>query len=208
MRLYDISRRITPRLAVWPGDTSFSARPVLRISQGDAVNLSTLTLSAHTGAHVDAPYHVLEEGKRVGELELAAFWGPARVVDLRHVRGAIRPEHLQGVDLEDTERLLIRTSASDLPPERWPENFSYLQPETARLLVRHRLKSFGTDAPSVDPFDSKALETHRVLIAGGVAILEGLYLAAVPPGTYELVALPLKLEADGSPVRAALRTLP
>jgi len=207
LTLIDITRPITPELAVWPGDTPYRSKPVLQIANGHAVNLSTLTLSAHTGTHADAPYHFLEEGATIDRVPLDAYVGPATVVDLRAVRGAIRPEHLEGVDLDKIERLLIRTHASDLPHDQWTDEIAYPAPETARLLGKRGLKLFGTDAPSVDPVDSKALAAHKALWEGGVVNLEGLWLRDVPPGRYELIALPLKLDGDGSPVRAVLRVL-
>ena len=121
--------------------------------------------------------------------------------------GPIRPEHLQDVDLAQVERLLVKSRASLRPDHVWEESFVYLAPETARLLVDAGLRLFGTDAPSVDPQDSKTMDAHRILRTGPVAILETLQLRDVPPGVYELIALPLKLDNDGSPVRAVLRTL-
>ncbi len=207
MTLIDITRPITPELAVWPGDAPYGAESVLAIADGNAVNLSTLRLSAHTGTHADAPYHFLEAGPTIDRVPLDAYIGPATVVDLRDVRGALRPEHLEGVDLGKTERLLIRTESSDLAHDQWRDEITYPAPETARLLGERGVKLFGTDAPSVDPVDSKALEAHKALWEGGVLILEGLWLRDVPPGRYELIALPLRLDGDGSPVRAVLRVL-
>ncbi len=105
------------------------------------------------------------------------------------------------------ERLLVKTPASSRPTERWDEEFAYLAPETAALLGAKGVRLFGTDAPSVDPMHSKTLEAHHTLGRHNVQILESLALSDVPPGDYELIALPLKIQVDGSPVRAILRTL-
>jgi len=205
--LYDITRAITPNLAVWPGDTPYASRSLMRIAEGDVCNLATLTLSAHTGTHADAPYHFEARGQTIGQVSLVHYLGPATVVALPEAEGAFFPKHLNGIDLDRVERLLIHTSASALPDGRFPKTFVYPTPETARLLVEHRLKLFGTDAPSVDPLTSKTLTAHKVFCGGGVALLEGLQLQNVPPGEYELIALPLKLDGDGSPVRAVLRSV-
>ncbi|HEY5596776.1 MAG TPA: arylformamidase [Candidatus Bipolaricaulota bacterium] len=207
MKLYDISRPITPALAVWPGDTSYSARPVLQITKGDSVNLTTLTLSAHTGTHADAAYHFLEKGSKINQVRLEAYLGFAHVVDFSDVTGPLTPAHLERARLAEVERLLIRTRCSALADDQWPAEIVYPTVETAQWLASCGVKLFGTDCPSVDPLDSKTLDAHKALHAGGIAILEGLLLKDVPPGRYELIALPLALDGDGSPVRALLRAV-
>lgn len=202
--IYDITRSITPSLAGWPGDTPFSARWVMRMADGDSVNVSALTLSAHLGTHADAPYHFAPDGARMDDAPLDAYMGPALVVEL-DVMGAILPEHLAHVDLTQAERLLVKTPASLRPDDRWYNDFAFLAVETADLLGLAGVRLFGADTPSVDHVHSKTLDAHHALRRGGVAILEGLLLSHVPPGRYELIALPLKVALDGSPVRAVLR---
>jgi arylformamidase len=204
--LYDITRPITPRLAGWPGDTPFSAHWVMRIADGASVNVSALTLSAHLGTHADAPYHFAEDSPRLDEMPLDAYLGPAQVVEL-DVLGPISPEHLVHLELAAIQRLLVKTPASQRPDDRWDDDFAHLAVETAELLALAGVRLFGTDAPSVDFATSKTLDAHHALRRGNVAILEGLMLAHVPPGRYELIALPLKVALDGGPVRAVLRTL-
>lgn len=202
--IYDITRPITPTLAGWPGDTRFSSRWVMRMADGDSVNVSALTMSTHLGTHADAPYHFAEDGERLGQMPLDAYMGPAQVVELDLV-GPILPGHLAHLDLTTVERLLVKTPASLRPDDRWDDDFAYLSMETAGLLGRAGVRLFGTDAPSVDFVSSKTLDAHHALHQGRVAILEGLMLAHVPPGRYELIALPLKVALDGGPLRAVLR---
>jgi arylformamidase len=206
VKIYDITRTITASLAVWPGDTPYSHRWAMRIQDGDPVNVSTLTMSAHTGTHADAHYHYDESGLRLDAMPLDVYLGPATVIEL-DVRGAILPGHLAHVDLTSIERLLLKTHASHRPDDQWEEDFPYLAPATARLLVQSGVRLLGTDAPSVDPQSSKTMEAHLALNQGPIAILETLQLRDVPPGEYELIALPLKIPIDGSPVRAVLRSL-
>jgi arylformamidase len=74
---------------------------------------------------------------------------------------------------------------------------------------RQGVKLIGVDTPSVDPFDSHDLPSHRAFLRCDMAILEGLVLKDVPDGLYELIALPLRLVGfDASPVRAVLQTPP
>ncbi len=208
--LYDITRPVTPDLAVWPGDTPYRATYVMQMAQGAPVNVSAITLSAHTGTHADAHYHYDPQGERIGQMPLEAYIGPATVIDLGPLLpdgGPILPDHLAGLDLARIQRLLVKSRASLRPDQVWEARFVYLAPETARMLAEAGLRLFGTDAPSVDPQDSQTLDAHHILRTGPVAILEMLQLRHVPPGEYELIALPLKLDNDGSPVRAVLRTL-
>lgn len=207
-RLYDITRTISPTLAVWPGDTPFSLDHVLRTEEGASVNLTTLRLSAHTGSHADAPYHVTADGAHPADLSLERYIGRAHVVTIAREHGGIVPEDFAGRDLSGLERLLIHTWVSDLPDDRWPDDFPYPTVELADWLAAQGAVLLGLDCPSVDRFDSTDLPVHRRLLAHGIANFETLRLAGVPDGVYELIALPLKLAgACGSPVRAVLRAL-
>lgn len=206
MTLYDITRPMSPSLAAWPGDTPYAQRWVMRIDQGAAVNVSALTMSAHTGTHADAPYHYAEDGALLNALPLDIYMGPATLIEI-DVAGEILPQHFAGVDLTRIERLLVRTLASLRPDDVWEEQFAYLSVEAAELLGQSQVRLFGTDCPSVDPMTSKTMDAHRALYRGNVVILEGLQLCGVPLGDYELIALPLKAPTDASPVRAVLRTL-
>ena len=175
-----------------------------RIADGDAVNVSALTLSTHAGTHADAPYHYAENGARLADVPLDVHIGSATLIEVE-TDGEILPSHLADVDLSRVERLLVRTSASAQPDDVWHDDFAYLSVAAAELLGTHGVRLFGTDAASVDPMQSKTLDAHRALLRGGVYILESLQLRNVPPGEYELIALPLKVALDGSPVRAVLR---
>jgi arylformamidase len=175
------------------------------LEQGDSVNLSTVTLSAHTGAHADAPLHFLGEGETIGAMPLETYIGPAALLHIGRT-GPILPQDLEAAGFHETPRLLLRTPASDLANDRWPEEIAFITPETAQWLAGRGVVLFGTDAPSVDALDSKDLATHHALRRAGLVWLESLYLRDVPAGEYELIALPLNLPVDGSPVRAVLRS--
>lgn len=204
--LYDLSPLVVSTLPVWPGDTPFSAPLAWSIAAGGTINLATVTTTAHLGSHADAPIHTEPGGVGIEAMPLEPYLGLCRVVEVPP-EPLIRPEHLAGVDLAASPRLLLKTgSVTDL--EVFPEQFSALSPELARALVAARVKLVGLDTPSVDPFTSKTLDAHHILFGGGVANLEGLRLEHVPPGEYELIALPLRWAGlDASPVRAVLRTV-
>lgn len=206
--IYDITRTVAPTLKVWPGDTPYQVEPVLRLSEGASVNLTTLTLSAHTGTHADAYFHYEADDLHPAAMPLDAYIGRARVVTVTRRAGALTPDDFTRVDLNGAERLLIHSHVSALADDVWPEEFPYLSLSLIEWLATLKIRLIGLDSPSVDDFESKDLPCHHALRRHGMANLETLYLNDVPDGWYELIALPLKLDgACGSPVRAVLRPL-
>ena len=204
LRMYDISRTVGEETAVWPGDTPFSRQWVMAISRGDSCNTSTLTLSAHTATHTDAPCHFVEGAAGMDEVDLWAYLGRCRVKYAAHA-DCIRPSDILGLDLAREERLLFKTQNAP-SDEVWRDDFAYVSTDVARAAAAAGLRLLGLDTPSVDPMHSKTLDAHKILLGGGVAILESADLEDVPEGIYELVALPLKIRSgDSSPVRAILR---
>ena len=208
VQIYDITRTVSPTTHVWPGDTPYSAERVMSISNGDSVNLTTLTTTAHIGTHADAYYHYEADGHTIGQMSLAAYIGPARVVTVGKESGPLMPTDFSHIDLVGGQRLLIHSHVSDLPDDQWPEEIVYPTPELIAWLASMDYVLIGLDSPSVDALDSKDLPGHHALRQHHMVNLEGLMLKDVPDGDYELIALPLKLDqACGSPVRAILRPL-
>lgn len=207
-RIYDVSRTIAPSLAVWPGDSPFSFVHVVTKQSGAAFNLTTLTLSAHTGTHADAPYHYVDGAEHPADLPLEKYIGSAHVVTLSRRSGGITPQDFAGRDLTGLQRLLIHTWVSDLSDDQWPQDFPYPTLELVDWLADQGAVLLGVDMPSVDAFDSKTLECHHRLYERGMVNLETLKLSGVPDGLYELIALPLKIAGVcGSPLRAILRDI-
>ena len=205
MKIYDISPEVREGIAVWPGDKKFRCQWTMQIRKGDSCNVSAVTMSVHTGSHVDAPYHFDETGQDVANVSLGHYLGPARVVELA-VNGAITDHHLAALDWNNCERVLFKTRPSEFPENRFDRSFAYFSEGAASFLGERKLLLVGTDAPSVDAFSSKTLAAHKILLQHGVAILEGIRLGHVPAGDFELIALPLRLAGlDASPVRAVLR---
>lgn len=203
MKMIDISRPLHNETPVWPGDTPFSFSLNWTQEETGSVNVGQLTMSSHTGTHVDAPFHFDSDGNRILDMSPERFMGPAIVVSLE---GApeISSERLMEIDLTDVKKVLFKTNAwSD--PTRFPGHIPPISKELAPFLKEKGIDLIGVDLPSVDPLDSKELEAHHSLLEHDIGILEGIDLTHVTPGIYELVALPLPLkEGDGSPVRAVL----
>jgi arylformamidase len=201
--IIDISQPLGPETVPWPGEPHLRQEWISSRERGDRVNVAEIRLAVHLGTHVDGPAHTGDGHPPIAEAGLEPYVGLARV---RHAIGAraLGPELLDGVDLRRTPRVLFRSRARvDL--RAFPHGFAGLTAALAERLVAGGARLVGTDAPSVDPQESEALEVHRILREGGVAILENVVLDDVPEGEYTLVAAPLKLVcADSSPVRALL----
>lgn len=204
MRILDISPVISARLAVWPGDTTFSRTVSSAMARGDNLDLSSITTTLHVGAHADAPSHYVREGPGISDLELSPYLGPCQVVKVSLPRGArIMPADIGEIR---APRVLFRTGSFQ-DPDHFETDFNSLSPELIERLLAEGCVLVGIDTPSVDPFESIALESHQALARTGMRNLEGLVLDHVEPGSYTLIALPLKIEgADASPVRAVLMT--
>jgi len=204
-RLWDISPPVSSASPVFPGDAAFEQRWSWTMSADCPVNVSTLTLSPHTGAHADAPLHYDPAGAAIGALDLAPFLGRCRVIHAIHCGPLVRWEHLAHALADLPERVLVRTY-STAPVDRWDPALAAFAPETIERLADIGVRLVGIDTASIDPADSKALPSHQVIRRRGLRVLENLLLDEVPEGDYELIALPLRLTtADASPVRAVLR---
>jgi arylformamidase len=204
--LYDISPIVTTALAVWPGDTPLSREVLADMKRGDNLTLSTIRATVHLGAHADAPSHYGRDAASIETRALNLYLGRCRLVRIP-ARGAERiPPSAIPTNFR-AERVLIATG-SYVDPEVFDESFAALDPATVDLLHERGARLVGIDTPSVDPFSAKELTAHARFLAHDMAILEGLVLAHVPEGEYELIALPLRLSGfDASPVRAVLRSV-
>lgn len=206
-RLWDISPPLRPGIAVWPGDSAYEEVRTWTMGPGCPVNVARVTLSTHTGAHADAPLHYDPAGVPVGGLDLRLYLGPCRVIDATaggaRLAPAVLAGHLDGVP----PRVLLKTG-SVASAEVWTPDFTAVHPDTVDALAAAGVRLIGIDTPSLDPQTSKTMDAHGRVRTHAMAILEGLVLDAVPPGDYELIALPLHLaNLDAAPVRAVLREL-
>ena len=206
-RLWDISPPVQEGAPVFPGDTPYQQRWAASIAPGCPVNVSTLTLSPHVGAHADAPLHYDPQGAAVGALDLDPYLGPCRVVHAIGRGPLVTWEHLAHALRGLPPRVLVRTYQR-APVERWDPGLAAFAADTIERLADAGVRLVGIDTASIDPADSKTLDSHQVIRRRGLRVLENLVLDGVPEGDYELIALPLKLmTADASPVRAILREL-
>lgn len=190
MIIYDISRSI-PETEPYEGDPETKLDIINSMEDGDMYNLSAFSMSSHTATHIDAPYHYDEEGKKIDEIRLAAFYGKCTVVETDHI--------LTGEDMEKIlprcrKRLLIKGNG-----------MGYIESSAAQVIADSNLVLIGTDSDSIAaPFDEH--RPHRILALGDKIVLENLDLDDISEGNdYTLCAFPIRLDGlEAAPCRAIL----
>jgi arylformamidase len=205
----DISVPLHNGMVHWPGDAPFERTETASIAKGAEANVSEIRGSAHTGTHIDAPLHFLPGRPGIDAMPISATVGRARVISIQDEE-LIQVRELESHSLAKNERVLFKTRNSEQcwNTDHFQEKFIYIPKDTAQYLAERRVQTVGIDYLSVGGFESDGAETHRILLAAGIWIVEGLKLAHVEAGEYELVCLPLKIVgSDGAPARAVLRKL-
>lgn len=208
MRIYDISLTISPDIPIWPGDPRLVIERVATIDAGSEVNLTRLEMCAHTGTHVDAPFHFINtDAKTVDQLSLKVLSGRAYLLNLPTC-DLITASVLENAEIPPrTRRLLFKTRNSaywSTHGNTFREDYVGLSKDGAQWLVNRGVKLVGIDYLSIAPF-SETRATHEILLKAGVVVIEGLDLSQVSQGRYTLHCLPIKLAgADGAPARAIL----
>lgn len=204
MRIHDITVALSPDIPVYPGDPPITVEVWHSIAKGDAANLSRLSLGTHSGTHIDPPRHFNDAGITVDEIPLDLLMGQARVVEITGVN-RIGREQLEALQLKGVERLLIKTDNSGFWSEKeFRRDFAALTAEGAHYLHQQKVKLVAVDYLSVEPMDGDG-EVHRILLNGGIPVVEGVNLSGIPPGEYQFICLPMKLkDGNGAPVRALL----
>lgn len=201
----DISPEISSALSVFPGDVKFRRNIAYDMVKGDHMTLSSIESTLHIGAHADGPCHYQKGGEGIGERSLDYYMGSCQVIDVsRLVRrgGTVLADDFKKFNIE-TSRILIKTDSCR--HDTWSSDFVSLSTGLMKYLVKSGVKLVGIDTPSIDAVDSRDLDCHQLVAENNMAILEGLDLAYVDEGKYQLIALPLKIKnGDASPVRAVL----
>jgi len=207
VRYYDISLSLSTDTPCWVASAPLEVHERRRMSRGDAANASALTMSVHAGTHVDAPFHFLPHGAGIDTLSLERFIGLALVHAVEADR-YITEADVRKIPLDGATRVLFKTRNSELLKKReYDSDFVAFSVEAARALVARGVELVGLDYLSVAHADEQ-VPVHRAFLDHGVIVLEGIDLAAIVPGRYELMCFPLRLRGlDGAPCRAVLRDL-
>jgi arylformamidase len=205
-KLLDVSVPLAAGMPAYPGNPDFELQPLKRIAQGGSSNVSRLILGTHTGTHVDAPKHFIDDAASVETLPLELLLGRARVIEITR-RGGIGAEDLAAAGLREDLRVLLKTPNSALwNSDGFHEDYTHVTEGGARYLVEQGVKVVGIDYLSIEQFRKPGAPAHRMLLSHGVIIIEGLNLADAEPGMYEMYCLPLPVSGgDGAPARVVLK---
>ena len=208
MTIYDISLTISPALPIWPGDPALELDQIASMDKGAQANVTRMSSAVHIGTHVDAPHHFLNDGRTVESLPLDVLTGPCYVTQLPDGIEAITSEVLDRTEItSEMKRVLFGTRNSHLwarGESKFQTDFVAITEDGAEWLVERGVQLVGVDYISVAPYGD-SVPTHTVLLKAGVVIVEGLNLAQVTRGFYDLYCLPLKIaNSDGAPARAIL----
>jgi arylformamidase len=205
---HDISLNLSTDTVRWVVAPPLEVHERRRMSRGDDVNATALTVSVHAGTHLDAPFHFLPDGAGIDALPLDRFIGPALVHQVDDADRYITEAHVNAIPLDGVTRVLFKTRNSELLKRReYDPNFVAFSLEAARALVARGVDLVGLDYLSVAHADEQ-VPVHRAFLDHGVVLLEGVDLSEIRPGRYELICFPLRLRGlDGAPCRAVLRDL-
>ena len=205
--IYDLTVPISNTMPVWPGDPPVQLSKKSHVSRDKThtVRLTAIEMGSHTGTHMDAPFHMIDGAKRLGDFPLDTLIGKVTVFEISSARSVGRAQ-LVGFDWTGVERVLLKTENSKHWNDgKFYEEFVYLEPDGAQFLVERGVRLVGIDYLSIDKFRSESHPSHFVLLKKDILIIEGLNLNAVPQGNYTIFALPLNLQdADGAPTRVVL----
>jgi arylformamidase len=205
-KIFDISLTLSNDLPVWPGDPAINLSLASSIKQGADANVTFIRMGAHTGTHLDAPCHFIDEARSVEDLSLDVLIGPVQVIELPDSVDLITRQVLEATSIE-SERVIFKTKNTSFWKDKGSEfqkEFVAISGDGAEYLAELGIKLVGVDYLSVAPFDD-GIMPHRALLGRNVIPLEGLYLEEVQAGFYELICLPLKIKgSDGAPARVVL----
>lgn len=195
--MIDISLPLDWNLITYPGDARYEHYDYMT-HEKNGVHITRVIMETHSGTHIDAPFHALPHGGTMSSIPLDHLMGKTTVIEVKG--DAVLQDHIPD---KVQQRVLFKTKNSNLY-DRFHEDFCYISEDAARKLVNMGIQAVGIDYLSIEQFGTKGMKVHKIFMNSGAAIIEGLYLKDVPPGEYNMVCLPLKIDTDGAPCRAIL----
>ena len=204
MKIIDISMPIHYDMPVYKNKQE--KRPKLIVTRdfknGTGARETRLEMGLHTGTHMDAPLHMIENGQDSSFFKAEDMVVSCKVIDLTDVSDGITKEDLEKHNIEKKDFILLKTKNSYF--EEFREDFIYVKKSGAEYLSGKKIKGVGIDSLGIER-DQPDHITHKILLGNGIHILEGLRLKDVEEGEYTLIAAPLNiLKVEASPVRALL----
>ena len=205
MKIHDISLEISEDMAVYKDNPN--KKPVITITRTikDGSNESKISLESHTGTHADAPYHMIQSGKRIDELALNSFIGKCIVLDFTKIKkteDSIKESDLKNKKIKKNDIVLLKTKTKI--ENKFDYNYVYLGKSGASYLASKKIKAVGIDSLGIERSQTEH-DTHKILFESNISIVEGLNLTKIKQGRYFFIGLPLKIKnGDASPIRAVL----
>ena len=205
-RIYDISVPIRSGGLVYPGNPEIEIALQQAVAKGAGANVSSIRFGSHTGTHADAARHFFDDGQTVDKIPLERLIGPSLLLSFADDVRSVGAAELRAHDIRGQTRILLRTrNSAFLSQKEFVMDYTYLAPDGAQYLVDQGVELVGIDYLSIEQFHSGHHLTHRTLLERSVVIVEGLDLSVPPPGKYQFICLPLRIEGcDGAPARAVL----
>ncbi len=199
MKIYDISQEVFG-CAVYPGDPSPERQVMLSISEGKMCNLTAFNMCAHNGTHVDAPFHFINEGRTIDQVDIDRFVGYCYVAS-----------HDGDITAEDANKIMDRAKDAagdtDCYDRILVKGEATMTEEAAKVFADNKIKLFGNESQTVGPLDAP-MRVHLIMLGAEIVLLEGIRLSEVPDGVYLLNSAPINLGgSDGAPCRAILMSL-
>lgn len=199
MKIYDISQEVFG-CAVYPGDPAPERQVMLSISEGKICNLTAFNMCAHNGTHVDAPFHFINEGRTIDQVDIDRFVGYCYVAS-----------HDGDITAEDAKKIMDRAKDAagdtDCYNRILVKGEATMTEEAAKVFADNKIKLFGNESQTVGPLDAP-MDVHLIMLGAEIVLLEGIRLSEVDDGVYLLNAAPINLGgSDGAPCRSILMSL-
>ena len=194
MKVYDISQEVFG-CKVFPGDPSPERKVMLKISDGAVCNLTAFDMCAHNGTHVDAPYHFIDDGDTIDQVDINRFVGPSYV-----------SSHEGDITEDDIREIMAKAKACGEEYARriLVKGNAVMTEQAAKFLASEGILLFGNESQTVGP-ENAPMQVHLIMLGAKIVLLEGIRLGEVPDGPYLLSSAPINLGgSDGAPCRAIL----
>jgi len=195
----DLSIMLNKHTTAWPNSSPY----IIQTTTENACTISTITCSSHAGTHIDAPLHFIENGIPINKIPLSQLCGLTQVIQV--LSDKIRPSHLKNIV---APRIIFKTRNNT--SGHFNPNYCFITPEAASYLTEQKVQLIGTDYLSVESFTNfkkNQFPSHNILLKSNIVIIEGLNTNPIQDGLYEMVALPINIEAEASPARVIVRPL-
>lgn len=206
LKIYDVTLPIQSNMMVWRDDPKVSVKEIATLEK-DGCAVSWISMSSHTGTHVDAPSHFLENAIGVDRIDPQKLVGPCTVLDFTTLdHHEITAADLEKFPVNEGSRIILKTgNFKFLKQKSFPNQYVCLSEEGARYLVERKIYLVGTDFLGIEKENAPGHPVHKTLLSAGIVNLEGLDLSDVPAGQYQLICMPLRIEnCDGAPARVFL----